>query len=138
MVIRLSPLIKWPRHGLDELHKTMPRCFFDSFGRKTTVIIDCFKVFMDRPTNRLSRAQTFSGYKHHNSLKVLIGLTPQGTVCFVSEAWGGPTSDKYLTENCGILKSLARRPTLVVADRGWGSMDNLRASESCEPCKFLI
>ena len=116
MDIRLGPLVKWP--DCDELHATMPRCFLDSFGHKTTVIIDCFEIFIDRPTNLLARAQTFSSYKHHNTVKVLIGITPQGTICFVSEAWGGRTSDKFLTENCGFLDNLIPGD-LVLADRGF-------------------
>ena len=96
----------------------MPRCFIDSFGLKTSVIIDCFEVFIDRPSNLLARAQTFSNYKHHNTVKVLIGITPQGTASSVSEAWGGRTSDRFLTENCGFLKNLVPGD-LVLADRGF-------------------
>ena len=51
-----------------------------AFGKKVTVIIDCFEVFIDRPTNLLVSAQTFSNYKHHNTIKILIETTPQGTV----------------------------------------------------------
>ena len=103
----------------------MPRCFLDSFGRKTTVIIDCFEVFIDRPTNLLARAQTFSSYKHQNTITVLIGIRPQGTICFVSEAWGGRTSDKFLTENCGIFKNLLPGD-LVLADRGFTVHESVR------------
>ena len=52
MDVCLGPLVKWPER--DDLYRTMPRCFLDSFGRKTTVIIDCFEVFIDRPTNLLA------------------------------------------------------------------------------------
>ena len=52
-----------------------------ALGKQETVIIDCFEVFIDRPTNLLARAQTLSIYKHYNAIKILIGSTPQGTVC---------------------------------------------------------
>ena len=81
---RLSPLVSWPDR--ESLWRTMPISFqYAFFGKQVTVIIDCFEVF-DRPTNLLARAQSFSNYMHHNTIKILIGISPQGTVCFVSQA----------------------------------------------------
>ena len=102
----------------------MPQCFKFSFGTKTTVIIDCFEVLCVKPTNLLARAQTFSSYKHHNTVKVLIGITPQGCISFVSGARGGRTSDKHLTENCGLLDKLLPGD-LVMADRGFTIRDGV-------------
>lgn len=120
--VRLSPLISWPER--EDLWRTMPVCFQYSFGKKTTLIIDCFEIFIERPSNLLARAQTFSTYKHHNTVKVLIGITPQGSICFISKTWGGRTSDKFLTENCGFLNNL-KPGDLVMADRGFTIEESL-------------
>ena len=70
------------------------------------VIIDCFEIFLDRPLNALARTQTFLPYKHRNTVKCLIVITPQGTVSFTSEGWVGRVSDKHLTENSWLLDHL--------------------------------
>ena len=106
----------------------MPVCFQYAFGKKVTVVIDCFELFIERPSNLLARAQTFSSYKHYNTIKILIGISPQGSICFVSEAWGGHTSDEYLTENCGFLEHLLPRD-MVLADRGFTRECQLKTSK---------
>lgn len=80
---KLNWLIKWPCR--DELRETMPMCFRAVYGTKVAAIIDCFEVFLDRPSNLLTQAQTWSTNKHHNTVKFLIGITPQGCVSFISQ-----------------------------------------------------
>lgn len=115
LYVKLQPLIIWPEREI--LLSTMPMCF-RKHCPSCTVIIDCFEIFLDRPTNLLARAQTYSTYKHHNTIKYLIGVTPQGTVSYISQGWGGRVSDKYLTENCNILSYLQPGDT-ILADRGF-------------------
>lgn len=93
-------------------------------GKKCVVIIDCFKVFIDLPSNLIARAETWSSYKHHNTVKFLIGISPQGTGSYISNAWGGRVSDKYITKNCGFLDNILPGD-LVIADRGFDIQDTL-------------
>ena len=122
MDIKFSGLIRWPER--DALRKTMPECFKASFGSSVAVIIDCFEIFTERPSNLFARAATWSNYKHHNTSKVLLGITPQGTISFVSECWGGRVSDKHLTEKSGLLQKLLPSD-IVLADRGFDIADSV-------------
>ena len=116
LFLHLKPVIKWPCR--EQIWKKTHMCFRNHFGTNIVVIIDCFKIFINKPKNILARAQTFSSYKHHNTVKFLIGITPQGVISYISKAWGGRTSDKFLTENCDFLDNLLPGD-IVMADRGF-------------------
>ncbi|WAR23885.1 hypothetical protein MAR_037554 [Mya arenaria] len=98
--------------------KTMPMQFREHFGKKCAVIIDCFEVFIDKPSNMLAWAETWSSYKHHTTVKFLKGITPQGVISYISNAWGGRTTDKHITEHSGFLDNIIPGD-LVMADRGF-------------------
>ena len=66
--IKLSPSVSWPDR--ENMWSTMPQCFQESFlEKKVTVIIDCFEVFINRPSGLYVRTQTISSYKNHYTEK---------------------------------------------------------------------
>ena len=122
MDTRLSFLIKWPDR--ESLQRTMPFCFRCNYGLKVTSIIDCFEIFIERPSNLLAKNCTWSQYKHYNTAKYLISITPQGYISFISDGWRGRFSDKYIVENSGYLKHLLPGD-VVLADRGFDVADSV-------------
>ncbi len=91
-----------------------------SFRRFTNIrcIIDCTEIFVDRASSLTVQGQTYSNYKHHNTVKFLVAITPTGGICYVSKAWGGRTSDRLLTDRCGFL-DMIEEGDLVMADKGF-------------------
>ena len=122
MHARLVPLlVVWPDREV--LRASMPLSFRSKF-RKCACIIDCFEIFIERPGDLKARAQTYSTYKSHNTMKYLIGITPQGTISFISKGWGGRVSDKHVTEHCGFLQKISPGD-LILADRGFDMGDTV-------------
>ena len=62
--------------------------------------------FINKPSNLKARSTGWSQYKHHNTVKILIGISPQGVTTFISKSLDGRTSDRYLTENSEFLNNL--------------------------------
>lgn len=80
-------------------------------------MIDCFEIFIDMPSNFEAHSATYGNYKHHNTIKVFIAIALTGSICYISQAWGGRVSDKAITQGCGFLDQVSNGD-IVMADRG--------------------
>ena len=120
MDIRLSFL----RPDRKSIQKAMPFCFQRNYGLRDTSIINCLELFIEKPSDLLAKYCTWSQYKHHNTAKYLISITPQGIISFISNGWGGRASDKYIVENSGYLKNL-HPGEVILADRGFDVADSV-------------
>ena len=99
-----------------------------------SVLLSSIVLFCERSTGLKARAQTWLNYKHHHTMKCLIGIAPQGAIIFISKGWGGRVSDQHLTQHCGILEYL-QPGDQVLADRGFNVQDSARLY--CAEVKIL-
>ena len=93
----------------------------------TRCIIDCTELFCQRPSSLSFQSSLYSSYKHHVTYKGLVGISPSGTITFVSQLYEGSISDKEITLRCGILSSeLWSSGDSLMADRGFTIRDDLK------------
>ena len=111
----------WPSKAA--IMKTMPNSFKETYPT-TRVIIDCTEIYIEKPSSVRSQAATYSNYKHYNTAKGLIGITPAGAVSYVSDLFTGRTSDKKATSECGIYQLLEGGDS-VMADKGFDIEEEL-------------
>ena len=95
---KLQGLVVWlPR---ETIRACCPESFRKSYPR-TTMIVYRAETFIQSPTNLKTRSETFSNYKSHNTAKYLVGISPHGQIMFISKAFGGRASDKFIVEKSG-------------------------------------
>lgn len=86
------------------------------------MIIDCFEIQISKPSNSLKQAQTWSQYKSSNTVKYLIGCTPNGFISFISKGYGGRISDKAFVAKSDLINVL-KPNAVILADRGFKEIE---------------
>ena len=113
-------MIPWP--STEQILYNLPSAFIDF--PNTQIVLDCTEIFIEKPSSHVAQWQTWSDYKHHNTVELLIGITPNGTVNFVSRMWGGRVSDRHITMHEDIIPKID--PGMVImADKGFTIEDLL-------------
>ena len=121
MYLQFKQIPIWAPRAL--ISSNMPVIFKEKYPT-TRVVIDATEIFVDQPALPELQQITFSNYKNHNTYKGLIGISPSGTVTFISDLYSGSISDKELTRRCGLL-NLLEPGNSVMADRGFDIKDDL-------------
>ncbi len=130
---RLRALPIWASR--EHVQETMPQAFKDTYPN-TRVIIDCTEIYIEMPTSFRSQSATYSSYKNHNTAKGLIGISPAGYPTFISELYTGRSSDKQVTNDCGIFNLLEPGDD-VMADRGFDIEDDMPSGVGLNIPPFL-
>lgn len=115
-LFRNSKLLHWPERST--LHFNTPSYFRCTFKDKITIIVDCFEIFIECSSVLKAVAQGWSQYKHHETIKYLIGISTTGAILFISEGFGGRSSDKFIVTKSGFLDYL-QDGDVVLADKGF-------------------
>jgi hypothetical protein len=130
LYIKMKFLIKWPDR--DYIFSVMPPKVKTLFPRLTG-IIDCFEIFIEAPSNLRARAQCWSNYKKHTTVKFLIACSTRGGITFLSKAWGGRVSDVELVMKSGFLTNIPHHPRdQILADRGFTMQDEFAGMAGVE------
>ena len=114
LYFELQDMFPFPTQEL--VRKNMPKEFAQY--ATTRIILDCTEIFIERPSAMLAQSETWSDYKHHNTWKLLVGVTLKGQMTFLSDLWGGRVSDKQITRESVVLDLLQAGDNVMV-DRGF-------------------
>lgn len=118
LYLELNFLISWPTReqiatNLPKSFKHFPKTIIDYWS-----IIDCTEFFIKKPSLPSSQRVTWSQYKHHNTFKALISISPTGSFTFISKLFTGCISDRRIVEENGYLEKLEFGDD-VMAGRGF-------------------
>jgi hypothetical protein len=124
----MSDLLYWPSE--ESRLRTLPMAFIANFSA-VTCIIDCLEITIEKPSNPLLQAQSWSQYKKANTIKYFISCLPNGFINFISEGYLGRASDEAITLDCGFLDTVPPGST-IMADRGFKHLEADLAARSCK------
>ena len=130
LYFKLKPFVRM--QDRKDIHHTIPSKFKSQFPR-FTCIIDCFEVFIQKPSPLKQKAQTYSNYKGHNTLKVLISCSPLGIINYIFKGYGGRASDKFIILNEQFHTRQFHKPgDQILADRGFTCKEDFAVESRSE------
>ncbi|CAH1997137.1 unnamed protein product [Acanthoscelides obtectus] len=122
----MTQLIVWPPSW--KIKKLVPNQF-KAYYNNVQSIIDCFEVEIEKPSNALHQAKTWSEYKKCNTIKYLVSCTPNGLINFISSGFGGRTTDVQIVEKSDLINVIPEN-CIIMADRGFKHIETILHKKS--------
>lgn len=101
----------------EENQGNIPICFKNF--KDVRVILDCTEIFIQKPSCLCCRIKFYSQYKSSTTVKFMTGVTPAGTISFISKAFGGRASDKTIFEQSDLITKLDPGKDAIMLDKGF-------------------
>ena len=95
----------------------MPQCFKQY--KNVRVVLDCTEVSIERHSCLDCRICSYSHYHGCESVKVMVGCSPAGTITYVSDVYGGKVSDKQIFTDSRLVNQLEPYIDGVMVDKGF-------------------
>lgn len=97
----------------------MPDCFVEF--KEMRIVLDCTEVQLE--ICHCTTCCILTYYKGMHTAKVLVGISPTGLLTFVSDGFGGRTSDKACVEKSGMLNKLNSFRDDIMVDKSFNLDD---------------
>jgi len=118
VILLATELEKICRMPHNDRSKTKQAECFENFDSER-IVLDCTELLSQTPGSLAAHKHMHSNYKHHSTVKFLVGMSPSGAVIYISRMWGGRASDKKITSEADdLIRSLQSGDTVMV-DRGF-------------------
>ena len=108
---------------------------FMQFG-SCRIIIDCTDIEVAAPGLMSQQNATYSAYRGMNSFKVIVGVSPNAVITYVSKLYPGSISDKAIVQQSGLLNHFTAG-YMILADKGFLIQDILPRGVSVNIPPFL-
>ena len=100
-IFSLGSLPIWPTcEQINEIPEIFKRIYYPS----TRCILDCTELYCQRASSLSTQSLLYSHYESHVTYKGLFGVSPSGSITFVSQLYDGSISDKEIVRKSGILE----------------------------------
>ncbi|XP_026741318.1 uncharacterized protein LOC113503505 [Trichoplusia ni] len=124
---KMKELIKWPTSL--KICEKLPLSFMARYSNVVS-ILECLEIEIDKPFDADNPSLSWSHNKKCHVVKYLISYTPDGLISFVSQGYGGGTSDVSIVEESRILDHVPPNKA-VVANKKFEGISRLFEGKKC-------